>query len=87
MDRFEQTRPNQTHQDLVAERLTALIEERETPFDFLLEVDPTCLNQRMAVQKGCFLAPCNTETSFEKKLAALSHVLPVSRFFRAQVIH
>ena len=38
--------------------------------DFVLTVEPPRLNQRLAIQKGCFLFPFNIEKKFEQNLCA-----------------
>lgn len=48
----------------------SFIESPNQKQDLVLRVTPSRLNERLAVQKGVFLFPCNVEKSFEKNLCS-----------------
>jgi len=66
--------PTVIEQDEAAVRFTEeFLKDRNKHMEYVVAVQPVRQNQRLAIQKGLFLFPCDIEESFEHNLCSAFH--------------
>lgn len=67
----QKTYPTLVEQDAAVVHLAeSFLRDRDKSLDSILNVTPNRLNERIAIQQGTSLFPCNTKKSFESNLCA-----------------